>query len=99
MRHQAAVTPETALLRVLIAGERDEQGLIRKIKDWTEGQLVLDGPAFAKAVRELESSGLIERRPAVIDKRTGEPHVTFALTTAGRSSAVEILAASLTRKP
>jgi DNA-binding PadR family transcriptional regulator len=99
MSHADSVTPEAALLRVLIAGESDGPELMRKIKDWTEGQVDLDGPAFTKAVRELEGSGLIERRQGALDKRTGEPHVTFALTTAGHASAVEILAASLTRKP
>ncbi len=98
MSQAQTVTPQAALLRVLIAGESDGPELMRKIKDWTEGHIDLDEPAFTQTVCELEGSGLIERRRRAPDKRTGEAHETFALTTAGHASAVEILAASLTRK-
>lgn len=98
MSHAASVTPQAALLRVLINGESDVADLVRKIRDWTEGQIELDEPALEAATRELESSGLIERRQGTPDKRTGQAHVTFALTPAGQASAREILAESLTRK-
>jgi DNA-binding PadR family transcriptional regulator len=98
MSQAQTVTPKDALLRVLITGESDGRELVRKIKDWTEGHIELDESAFMQTVRELEGSGLIERRRGAPDKRTGEAHETFALTTAGHASAVEILAASLTRK-
>jgi DNA-binding PadR family transcriptional regulator len=98
MSHVAPVTPQAALLRVLINGESDGTDLVRKIRDWTEGQVELDEPGLEAAVRELESSGLIERRQGAPDKRTGQVHVTFALTPAGQASAREILAESLTRK-
>ena len=99
MSHAESVTPQAALLRVLISGEGNGPEIMRKIKDWTEGRIDLDEPAFAAVVLELEGSGLVERRQGALDKRTGQPHVTFALTTAGHASAVEILATSLTRKP
>jgi DNA-binding PadR family transcriptional regulator len=99
MTHAESVTPQAALLRVLISGEGNGSEIMRKIKDWTEGRIDLDEPAFAAVVLELEGSGLVERRQGALDKRTGQPHVTFALTTAGHASAVEILATSLTRKP
>jgi DNA-binding PadR family transcriptional regulator len=99
MSHAESVTPQAALLRVLISGEGNGSEIMRKIKDWTEGRIDLDEPAFAAVVLELEGSGLVERRQGALDKRTGQPHVTFALTTAGHASAVEILATSLTRKP
>ena len=98
MSHAEFVTPEAALLRVLIGGESDGPMIVRKIKDWTEGRLDLDEPSFAAAARALEGSGLVERHQGAVDKRTGQPHVTFALTPAGHASAVEILATSLTRK-
>jgi DNA-binding PadR family transcriptional regulator len=97
MNQAESVTPQAALLRVLITGESDGPEIMRKIKDWTEGHIDLDEPAFTATVSELEGSGLVERRRGTLDKRTGEAHVTFALTTAGHASAVEILAASLTR--
>jgi len=98
MSHVASVTPQAALLRVLINGESEGADLVRKIRDWTQGQVDLDEPGFEAATRELEASGLIERRQGAPDKRTGQAHVTFALTPAGQASAREILAESLTRK-
>ena len=99
MSHAEFVTPEAALLRVLISGEGDSAEIMRKIKDWTQGRIDLDEPALATAACALEGSGLILRRRGALDKRTGQAQTTFALTPAGHASAVEILAASLTRKP
>ena len=98
MSHAQSVTPQAALLRVLISGASDAQEIMRKIKDWTEGRIDLDEPTFATTVLALEGSGLVERHQGATDKRTGQPHVTFSLTSAGHASAVEVLAASLTRK-
>jgi DNA-binding PadR family transcriptional regulator len=98
MSHAESVTPEAALLRVLIRGESDGPEIVRKIKDWTEGRIALDEPTFATTVRALEDSGLVERHPGPADKRSGQHPVMFALTPTGHASAVEILAASLTRK-
>jgi DNA-binding PadR family transcriptional regulator len=92
------VTPQGALLRVLITGECEGPELIRKVRDWTDGQIQLDEQAFMAAMGELEATGLVERRTGVMDKRTGHPRPTFALTAAGKTSALEVLAASLTRK-
>lgn len=91
-------TPQAALLRVLIAGETEAPELIRRIRDWTEGRIALDELTFASTVAAAESAGLVERHQGVPDRRTGTSHVTWALTPAGRTSAVEILAESLTRK-
>jgi DNA-binding PadR family transcriptional regulator len=98
MRSEPSITPKTALLRVLIAGECDGPEIVRKIRDWTSGTIQLDDQSFADTATALESEGLIERRSGSVDKRTGLPRVTYALTAAGHTSAVEILAASLTRK-
>jgi DNA-binding MarR family transcriptional regulator len=58
---------------------------------------VLDDNTFATMVQELEAQGLVERHLGLADKRTGQPRQTFTLTTKGQQSAMEILAASLTR--
>jgi DNA-binding PadR family transcriptional regulator len=98
MTQEPPVTPQAALLRVLITGESEGPEIIRKVRDWTDGQIQLDEQAFADAMADLESTGLVERRAAPGDKRAGQVRTTFALTTTGKSSALEILAASLTRK-
>jgi DNA-binding PadR family transcriptional regulator len=92
------VTPEAALLRVLIAGESEAPEIIRKIRDWTDGQIDLDERQLIAAIRDLETTGLVERHAGATDKRTGQPRLMYALTPSGHSSAVQILAASLTRK-
>jgi len=92
------VTPQAALLRVLITGESDGPEAIRKVRDWTDGQIQLDEESFATTMSELENSGLVERRTSSVDKRTGQPRTTYALTAAGKTSALGVLAASLTRK-
>jgi DNA-binding PadR family transcriptional regulator len=92
------VTPEAALLRVLVSGESDGPDLIRKVRDWTDGKIQLDEAALASTMITLESGGLVERHGGAVDKRTAQPRTLFALTAAGRKSALEILAASLTRK-
>jgi len=92
------ITPQAALLRVLITGESDGAEIMRRIRDWTDGQMQLDEIGLADTIASLERSGLVERRSGAPDKRTGQARPTFALTAAGHASAVEILAASLTRK-
>jgi DNA-binding PadR family transcriptional regulator len=92
------VTPEAALLRVLVSGESDGPDLIRRVREWTDGTIRLDDAAFAAAITGLENGGLVERRTGSVDKRTAQPRTLFTLTTAGRKSALEVLAASLTRK-
>lgn len=91
--------PQAALLRVLLGGETEASELIRKIRDWTQGRVELDQAAFARTVSTAENAGLVARHEGATDKRTGATHVTWSLTAAGRASAVEILADSLTRKP
>lgn len=98
MSQGPSITPQSALLRVLITGASDGPEMIRKVRDWTEGKIELDEQTFMAAILDLESTGLVERHMGVTDKRTGQPRQTFTLTTAGHTSAMEILANSLTRK-
>ena len=99
MNHWESVTPQAALLRVLINGATDASEIVRKVRDWTQGHIELDKPGLESAVQELEGSGLVERQQGTPDKRTGEPRETYALTPAGQASAMEILAVSLIDKP
>ena len=92
------VRPQSALLRVLITGESEGSEIVRKVRDWTDGQIQLDELTFTTAMADLEEAGLIERRSGAVDKRTGQAKLTFTLTAAGKTSALEVLAASLTRK-
>jgi DNA-binding PadR family transcriptional regulator len=92
------VTPQAALLRVLITGESEGPEIVRRVRDWTEGRIQLDEEAFTTAMADLEKTGLVERRSGTPDKRTGQARQTFALTAAGRTAALEVLAASLTQK-
>ena len=98
MNQGPSITPLAALLRVLITGESDGPEIIRKVRDWTDGKIELDEQEFSAAIHDLEIKELVERRAGAIDKRTGQARQTYALTAAGHSSAMEILAASLTRK-
>jgi DNA-binding PadR family transcriptional regulator len=98
MSQEPSITPQTALLRVLITGESDGSEMIRKVRDWTGGKIELDDLSFANAILDLEKTGLVERHTGTIDKRTGQPRQTFTLTPMGHASAREILANSLTRK-
>jgi DNA-binding PadR family transcriptional regulator len=98
MSQGSSITPQAALLRVLITGESDGQELMRKVRDWTGGKIELDEQGFLTAIHDLESTGLVEGHDGATDKRSGLPRPTYALTSAGHSSAMEILAASLTRK-
>lgn len=98
MPHPSPVTAEAALLRVLFPGESDGPDIIRKVRDWTGGTINLDERTLAQVVQGLENQGLVERREGAIDKRTGQPRATFALTTKGQTSAMGVLADSLTRK-
>jgi DNA-binding PadR family transcriptional regulator len=92
------VTPQAAVLRVLVNGESEAAEIIRKVRDWTGGQIQFDDQTFASAIADLESKGLVERRAGIPDKQIGQARPGFTLTAAGRNAALEILAASLTRK-
>jgi DNA-binding PadR family transcriptional regulator len=98
MSQVSSITPQAALLRVLITGESDGAELMRKVRDWTGGKIELDEQGFLSTIRELESAGLVECHSGAPDRRTGLSRQTYALTSAGHTSAMDVLAASLTRK-
>jgi DNA-binding PadR family transcriptional regulator len=98
MPKEEAVTAQAALLRVLFTGKASGPEIMRKIRDWNAGHVAIDEPTFATTVLALEAAGLVERVETAAGQRGDDGHPTFALTPAGQTSAVELLAASLTRK-
>jgi DNA-binding PadR family transcriptional regulator len=98
MSQKPLVTPRAALLRVLISGESDGPEIVRKVREWTDGHIRLDDDSFISEISELEKLAFVERRSGSVDKRTGQPRITFVLTATGKTSALQVLAASLTRK-
>ena len=91
------ITPEAALLRVLITGEGYGLELARRVKEWTNGKVMLDDDSFYSAMHVLEEQALVEStmsEPA--GQRGGQPRRYYKLTAAGQRAALEVLTASLT---
>lgn len=91
------ITPEAALLRVLITGEGYGLELIQRVKEWTNGKLMLAEEGFYQAVHALEGQGLVESYMSEpTSQRGGQPRRYYKLTAAGQRAALEVLTASLT---
>lgn len=91
------VTAEQALLRVLIMGEGIGLELTARVREWTNGKLMLDDESFYAAMRTLEEQALVTStmsEPA--GQRGGQPRRYYKLTAAGQRAALEVLTASLT---
>jgi DNA-binding PadR family transcriptional regulator len=92
-----ALTPQAALLRVLITGEGYALDLMRRISEWTNGKMLLDDQAFYPAMRALEANRLVESYMSEpTGQRGGQPRRYYKLTAAGQKAALEVLTASLT---
>ncbi len=91
------ITPEAALLRVLITGEGYGLELTRRVKEWTNGKLMLEDEGFYQAIHALEEQGLVESYMSEpVGQRGGQPRRYYKLTADGQRAALEILTASLT---
>jgi len=91
------ITPEAALLRVLITGEGYGLELTRRVREWTNGSVMLDDESFYKTIRGLEEQGLVDSYMSEpMGQRGGQPRRYYKLTAAGQRAALEILTASLT---
>jgi PadR family transcriptional regulator, regulatory protein PadR len=91
------ITPEAALLRVLITGEGYGLELTRRVKEWTNGKLMLEDEAFYQAIHALQEKGLVESYMSEpVGQRGGQPRRYYKLTVAGQRAALEVLTASLT---
>ena len=93
------VTPEAALLRVLITGEAIGLDLATRVREWTNGKLMLDDETFYQAMQVLEEQALVESYMSEpTGQRGGQPRRYYKLTAAGQRAALEVLTASLTGK-
>jgi PadR family transcriptional regulator, regulatory protein PadR len=91
------ITPEAALLRVLITGEAYGLDLTRRVREWTNGKIMLNDDSFYQAIRKLEAQGLVDSYMSEpTGQRGGQPRRYYKLTAAGQRAALEILTASLT---
>ena len=91
------VSPESALLRVLITGEAYGLQLVQRVREWTSGKLMLDDESFYQAMHLLEEQGLVESYMSEpVGQRGGQPRRYYKLTAAGQRAALEVLTASLT---
>ena len=91
------VSPEAAILRVLIQGEGYGLELTRRVREWTNGKLMLGDESFYQAVQVLEEQGLVESYMSEpVGQRGGQPRRYYKLTAAGQRAALEVLTATLT---
>ncbi len=91
------ITPEQALLRVLIQGEGYGLELTGRVREWTNGKIMLNDESFYQAVRVLEEQGLVTSfMSEPVGQRGGQPRRYYKLTPAGQRAALEVLTASLT---
>ena len=91
------VTPEAALLRVLIMGEGYGLELARRVREWTNGRIMLDDQVFYQAMQVLEEQALVESYMSEpTGQRGGQPRRYYKLTAAGQRAALEVLTATLT---
>lgn len=85
------------MLRVLITGEGFGLELARRVREWTNGKLMLDDDSFYQAIRALEERALVESYMSEpTGQRGGQPRRYYKLTAAGQRAALEVLTASLT---
>jgi DNA-binding PadR family transcriptional regulator len=91
------ITPQAALLRVLITGEGYGLELARRVREWTNGKVMLDDDSFYTAIHALEEHALVESYMSEpMGQRGGQPRRYYKLTVAGQRAALEVLTASLT---
>lgn len=85
------IDPQTALLQALITGDGYGLELIERVKERTQGQLLLGQGQIYPALRQLERDGFVEsyrgESPAA---RAGRPRIYYRLTGEGRRAAFEV---------
>jgi PadR family transcriptional regulator PadR len=86
----APVNAKTALLQALIPGDGYGLELIDRVKERTEGRLVLHQGTIYPALRELEKEGFVESYAGEpLPERGGRPRIYYRLTAEGRRAAFE----------
>ena len=91
------MTARLQLLRVLIMGEGYGLELARRVREWTNGRIMLDDQVFYQAMQVLEEQALVESYMSEpTGQRGGQPRRYYKLTAAGQRAALEVLTATLT---
>jgi len=79
-----AVTTKAALLQALIEGEAYGLALIARVKERTNGGVVLHQGSIYPALRELEREGFVTARAGEpLPERGGRPRIYYQLTAEG----------------
>lgn len=86
----APLNAKTALLQVLGFGDGYGLELIERVKDRTDGRVILHQGSVYPALRALERQGLVESYEGKpIPERGGRPRIYYTLTREGRGVARE----------
>lgn len=83
------VTAKAAVLQVLSGGDNFGVGIIDRVRDQTQGRLVLNQGAVYPAIRALEEAGLIVACGDQPTTRGGRPRRYYRLTAAGERAAAK----------
>lgn len=71
--------------------------LARRVREWTNGRIMLDDQVFYQAMQVLEEQALVESYMSEpTGQRGGQPRRYYKLTAAGQRAALEVLTATLT---
>jgi len=83
--------PQTALLQALISGPGFGLDLIERVKNRTEGKVLLGNGKVYPALRDLERAGFVESYKVEenLPQRAGRPRIYYRLTGAGFRAAQE----------
>jgi PadR family transcriptional regulator, regulatory protein PadR len=85
------IEPQTALLQALISGPGYGLELIERVKNRTEGKVLLGNGKVYPALRDLERAGFVESYKVEenLPQRDGRPRIYYRLTGAGFRAAQE----------
>ena len=84
------VSAKAALLQALIRGEGYGLDLIERVKERTQGRVILGQGSAYPALRELEREGLAKSWEAdPTPERGGRPRVYYKLTASGQRAALD----------
>jgi len=87
---EPAVSTKAALLQALIRGEGYGLDLIERVKERTNGKVVLHQGNVYPALRDLERDGFVKSWEAdPVPERGGRPRRYYELTALGRRASLE----------
>ncbi|MBL9026901.1 MAG: helix-turn-helix transcriptional regulator [Myxococcales bacterium] len=89
-RGTPAIGAKAALLQVLIRGEGYGLELIDRVREATNGELVLGQGSVYPALRDLEREGMVESYEGPpLPERGGRPRIYYRITAAGQRAALD----------